>query len=91
MSIAENVARIRREMDAAALAAGRNPREIQLCAATKMNDADAARPLPPAWTAAEKTGFRSWCASAPRMPTGALPSTSSVTCRPTRSARWWAP
>ena len=43
MSIAENVARIRREMDAAALAAGRNPREIQLCAATKMNDADAVR------------------------------------------------
>ena len=43
MSIAENVARIRREMDAAALAAGRDPKEIQLCAATKMNDADAVR------------------------------------------------
>ena len=43
MSIAENVARIRREMARAALAAGRNPEEIQLCAATKMNDADAVR------------------------------------------------
>ena len=43
MSIAENVARIRREMDAAALAAGRDPKEIKLCAATKMNDADAVR------------------------------------------------
>ena len=43
MSIAENVARIRAEMDAAALACGRDPREIQLCAATKMNDADAVR------------------------------------------------
>jgi len=43
MSIAENVARIRREMEAAALAAGRDPREIQLCAATKMNSADAVR------------------------------------------------
>ena len=43
MSIAENVARIRREMDAAALAAGRDPKEIQLCAATKMNDAAAVR------------------------------------------------
>ena len=43
MSIAENVARIREEMNRAALAAGRNPDEIQLCAATKMNDADAVR------------------------------------------------
>ena len=43
MRIAENVARIRAEMEAAALAAGRDPREIKLCAATKMNDADAVR------------------------------------------------
>ena len=43
MSIAENVARIKAEMAAAAVAAGRDPREIQLCAATKMNDADAVR------------------------------------------------
>ena len=43
MSIAENVARIRSEMTEAALAAGRNPERIQLCAATKMNDADAVR------------------------------------------------
>ncbi len=43
MSIAENVARIRAEMDAAAIAAGRDPREVKLCAATKMNDADAVR------------------------------------------------
>ena len=43
MSIAENVARIRREIDLAAIAAGRDPSEIQLCAATKMNDADAVR------------------------------------------------
>ena len=43
MSIAENVARIRAEMEAAALACGRDPREIKLCAATKMNDADAVR------------------------------------------------
>ena len=43
MSIAENVSRIREEINRAALAAGRNPGEIQLCAATKMNDADAVR------------------------------------------------
>ena len=43
MSIAENIAAIRAKMDAAALAAGRNPNDILLCAATKMNDADAVR------------------------------------------------
>jgi len=43
MSIAENVARIRRELAEAAVAAGRDPAHIQLCAATKMNGADAVR------------------------------------------------
>ena len=43
MSIAENVAAIRSRIDAAATAAGRDPKEIKLCAATKMNDADAVR------------------------------------------------
>ena len=43
MSIAENVARIRAEIEQAALACGRDPKEIRLCAATKMNDADAVR------------------------------------------------
>ena len=43
MSIAENVAAIRAKMDAAAIACGRDPKEILLCAATKMNDSDAVR------------------------------------------------
>ena len=43
MSIAENVARIRAEMEKAAITAGRDPKEILLCAATKMNDAEAVR------------------------------------------------
>ena len=43
MSIAENIAAIRGQMRAAALAAGRDPKEILLCAATKMNDASAVR------------------------------------------------
>ena len=43
MSIAENIARIREEMNAAAIAAGRNPKDILLCAATKMNNADNVR------------------------------------------------
>ena len=41
--IEENIAKIKKEMEQAALAAGRDPKEIQLCAATKMNDADAVR------------------------------------------------
>ena len=43
MSIAENVARIRAEMESAAIAAGRDPKSILLCAATNMNDAAAVR------------------------------------------------
>ena len=43
MSIAENVARVRAQMAQAALQCGRNPEEIKLCAATKMNDAEAVR------------------------------------------------
>ena len=43
MSIAENIARIRENMNAAAIAAGRDPKEILLCAATKMNDTPAVR------------------------------------------------
>ena len=43
MSIAENIARIRAQMAEAAVACGRDPSEIHLCAATKMNDADAVR------------------------------------------------
>lgn len=39
-NIAKNIAAIREEMVRAALACGRDPKEILLCAATKMNDAD---------------------------------------------------
>ena len=43
MSIAENIAAIRADIEKAALAVGRDPKSIQLCAATKMNGADAVR------------------------------------------------
>ncbi len=43
MSIAENVQRIRKNLTAAALAAGRDPGAVMLCAATKMNDTAAVR------------------------------------------------
>ena len=65
MSIAENVAEIRRQMEAAALAAGRDPKEILLCAATKMNDADAVRQAIAAgvdccWRFTRATGCWAW-------------------------------
>ena len=41
--IKENIARIRAKMEQAALACGRDPGEILLCAATKMNDAAAVK------------------------------------------------
>ena len=41
--IADNVARIRERIAAAALSAGRKPEEIRLVAASKMNDADRVR------------------------------------------------
>ena len=43
MSIAENVAVIKENICRAAIAAGRDPKDILLCAATKMNDAHAVR------------------------------------------------
>ena len=43
MSIAENVARIKAQMREAAIAAGRDPKDILLCAATKMNDSENVR------------------------------------------------
>ncbi len=38
-----NIGEIRQRMDAAALAAGRNPADIRLCAASKLHDADTVR------------------------------------------------
>ena len=43
MGIEENVKNIKAQIARAALAAGRNPADIRLCAATKMNDAAAVR------------------------------------------------
>ncbi len=43
MSISENIARIQAQIRQAAIAAGRDPARITLCAATKMNDSDRVR------------------------------------------------
>lgn len=43
MSIAENIAQVQAKIQAAALAAGRDPANITLCGATKMNDSQRVR------------------------------------------------
>lgn len=43
MSIAENIARVRANIERAAREAGRDPKEIMLVGASKMNDSDACR------------------------------------------------
>ncbi len=43
MSIAENVKTIKEQIAQAAISAGRDPKDILLCAATKMNDSDKVR------------------------------------------------
>ena len=43
MSIAENVLKIKKAMQEAAIKAGRDPKDIVLCAATKMNDVENVR------------------------------------------------
>ena len=43
MSIAENVKTVLEKLKQAALVAGRDPSQITLCAATKMNSADRVR------------------------------------------------
>ena len=43
MSIQENIEAVRRQIEAAAIAAGRDPKEITLVGASKMNDAAACR------------------------------------------------
>ena len=43
MSIAENIAQVKANIARAAIAAGRDPKEILLVGATKMNDADRVR------------------------------------------------
>ena len=89
--MAENVARIRENMAAAAREAGRDPADILLCAACKTRTveeviASAVLPL----TCLAKTMCRNWW----KRPTPTLIAVSrgilSAICRPTRSTKWWA-
>ena len=59
MSIAENIAAVRQQMDQAARETGRTGADVILVGASKMNDAaPARRPLPPGSTPWAKTGCR---------------------------------
>ena len=78
-TIAENIANIRARMNEAAKKAGRDPSEILLCAATKMNDADRVK---------EAVAAGVDCCGENRVQES--PCTSSAICRPTRSNIWWA-
>ena len=84
MSIADNVARIRAEMAAAARAAGKDPAAITLVAASKMNDAARVREAIAAGVdvCGENRVQEMLEKQAQRC-------TSSAICRKTRSNRWW--
>lgn len=90
MSIGENVETVLAEIAKAARAAGRDPGEITLCAATKMNDTQAVRE-------AIRAGVRVCGENRVQELTAKLAENAyegrksilSAICRPIRSARWW--
>ena len=90
-TIAENIANIRARMNEAAKKAGRDPSEILLCAATKMNDADRVKEAVAAGVdCCGENRVQEIQAKRPSAPTQESPCTSSAICRPTRSNIWWA-
>ena len=82
-TIAENVASIREKMAEAAKQAGRDPDDIRLCAATKMNDAAAVRE---AIAAGVDCCGENRVQSVRRARMRVGPFTSSATCKRTRSS-----
>ena len=86
MSIAENIAAVRQQMDRAARETGRTGADVILVGASKMNDAAACREAIAAGIdALGENRVQEMTAKL-----AAVPCTSSATCSATRSARWWA-
>ena len=83
--IAENIRQIRAQMEEAALRAGRDPKEILLCAATKMNPAEAVRA---AIAGGVETGCRNSRKKPHRMPIAARRFTLSAIFKKTK-LNWW--
>ena len=91
MTIAENIARIRANMDAAAREAGRDPKEILLVGASKMNDAAACREAVAAGIdALGENRVQEMVQKLEQHAYDGAPCTSSATCSATKSSRWWA-
>ena len=91
MSITENVAAIRRRITEAAAACGREPATVTLCAATKMNGADAVREAIRAGVTV--CGENKVQELTQKLAENAYEGAQvhlSATCKPTRSSRWWA-
>ena len=86
MSIAENIARVRANIAAAAKEAGRNVSEITLVGASKMNDADACRQAIAAGidVLGENREQEMTKKSSPSTPMTARPCTLSATSSATR-------
>lgn len=87
----EAVLAIREKMAAAAREAGRDPAEVQLCAACKTRTAEtvaasAALPI----DVFGENHVQELCANFDAALTAASPAISSGTCRPTRSKKSWA-
>ncbi len=85
MSIAENIARVRANIAAAAKEAGRNVSEITLVGASKMNDADACRQAIAAGIdVLGENREQEMTKSSPSTPMTARPCTLSATSSATR-------
>ena len=85
MSIAENIARVRANIAAAAAEAGRRPEEITLVGASTMNDAAACRAAVAAGLdALGENRVQEMAAKLAETPMTARPCTSSATSSETR-------
>ena len=91
MSIAENIAAVRQQMDRAARETGRPGADVILVGASKMNDAAACREAIAAGIdALGENRVQEMTAKLAENAYEGRPCTSSATCSATRSARWWA-
>lgn len=91
MSIAENIAAIRRQIDEAARETGRTGADITLVGASKMNDAAACQEAIRAGIdALGENRVQEMTAKLPEHAYDARRCTLSAICSATRSGRWWA-
>lgn len=91
MSIAENIARIREEIDAAARETGRTGKDITLVGASKMNDAARCREAIAAGIdALGENRVQEMTEKLKENAYDARPCTSLAICSAIRSSRWWA-